>query len=350
LSDTKSTYWKSLLPILIPAILSSGFVITGISTFFNEIFNKPALQIDIVPNNQDEFETDIVIKNNGKVMATNVTMVIVSQNIIDNYSNFTTEKIKIKKINDNILKVTIPKIVQGGGSLVSIKLITNNTVMPDIYEKYGIFLVYDQGSIYKSFKGSVNSVFVSIQEFWITILSNPIYMIIIGIIVFALSIIYLKLLRRIKIKRIRNYIDATRRRISWALEQGEPIDVERQDLDHLLEMLRNMKMKKEEFDQLNQSINNTIQRYCYINKVIRDGENIIVFGGNFGSEEGLVLINQNIVKIIFWSEKRINVYTNINIDENSLLRIIRNDGKEVSTKILDTPTKLIEPEPVESPK
>ena len=248
--NTKITNWKSLLPILIPAILSSGFILTGISTFFNETFNKPNLQIDINQNQQNKSETDITIKNNGKVTATNITMIVVSQHIIDSYNNFTTENIRIEKINDNILNVTIPKIVQGGGSLVSIKLNTTDTVMPDIHEKYGIFVVYDQGSIYKSFRGYILSISEQFQEFWTIIYSDPFYMIIIGIIVIALSIIYLKFLKRLKIRRILDHIYYHRLDISTSLHRGIPINLEekRERFDYYLERLRLMKMKKEEID------------------------------------------------------------------------------------------------------
>ncbi|HJT85371.1 MAG TPA: hypothetical protein VJ697_12900 [Nitrososphaeraceae archaeon] len=47
------------------------------------------------------------------------------------------------------------------------------------------------------------------------------------------------------------------------------------------------------------------------------------------------MLNQHFINIVFWSEKRIDACSDISIDNNTLLRIIRNDGKEVYKRILD---------------
>jgi hypothetical protein len=355
LVDLKTIDWKSLIPTLIPAILSSSFIITGIGTFFSDIYNKPNIQIDIPLPNFDTLNetTKISVKNNGMTAGTNITMVIVLPKHIKSYDIFSTENVILKNASSHTLDLFISKIVPGGGSIVSIQLITDTKFIDSLFEGYGVFLTYDQGSMYKSFTFYPLSIEEKFFGFWIAIFSNPILVITIGIVLVFFLYVYYKFLRYRKItkdlRRIERHAKETvlQAKDFTDHEMIERIEMEKKKLYQVLDHL-NLKTKgnKEKFDTVKHTLDDIFSKYCYIHKVIVDDNKIVIFGQNFGTDEGLVLVNQRFGNTIQWSNTRIDIQNNPNDDNPGInIRVIKNDGIETSKEIKTSPPEPSPPEP-----
>src|SRR4029077_13572294 len=83
--------------------------------------------------------------------ATNVTLTIITpKKILQVPSTFSSDKIQTISFKENTMKVNIPKITQGIGSIVEINLLMNTTNPATSYTNYTGYAVYDQGSTLSS--------------------------------------------------------------------------------------------------------------------------------------------------------------------------------------------------------
>lgn len=159
--QTANNYLAVLVALLTITGTAIPFVVT---TLYNQLFNKPALDI------QGYFVHSKAIfhlVNDGITPATNISIKITSDSKIINLTNLDNfEKFKIvfpnntnsflnihetRMINDNLLIVFIPKLVNGKGSTFSMltSFATDNDKSDLSSEQVEALVRYDQGSILK---------------------------------------------------------------------------------------------------------------------------------------------------------------------------------------------------------
>ena len=80
--------WGTVTPIVVAIIGISGFVLPAFSSvFINQIYNKPAINIDIDTKSEKGIQK-INITNSGTIPATNLSLIITTNNhIINNITN-----------------------------------------------------------------------------------------------------------------------------------------------------------------------------------------------------------------------------------------------------------------------
>jgi hypothetical protein len=129
-------------------LLSSGLAISAFSSFYNDIYNKPNIQIEITGNEMDRKISTVEISNNGRVPAKGTTITIETPEIITGYKIFHTENITFvnsTKQDTRILELYLPRLVNGDGSFIKILIVNAKKIMD--YTHYNVYVTYDQGSV-----------------------------------------------------------------------------------------------------------------------------------------------------------------------------------------------------------
>ncbi len=131
-----------------------------ITTIYNQIYSKPNVILDIIPNIEGNGQrTRFDIRNIGVVPATNLSLLIDSPKKIMTVTNiFSTSHLSLPDFNNTILHSNIPmtinerfleikaaKLVHGGGSDILIETLIDSKTNQS-YEDYRASLIYDQGS------------------------------------------------------------------------------------------------------------------------------------------------------------------------------------------------------------
>ena len=129
--------------------MGSSVILFCITTFYNDFINKPFLDIDLVPN-EDYQTAKIIVKNIGMkpanklVLTINTTGKIIGHPEIFNIQNLTTHN----STHLNLFQLTIPRLVQGSGSAITININSSGDgISEPSSKKYSVYASYDEGSI-----------------------------------------------------------------------------------------------------------------------------------------------------------------------------------------------------------
>jgi hypothetical protein len=139
--------WSRFMIQAFSSILGSSLVVFGITTVYNDFYNKPHIHIDIInPHNIKNKMSQAIIKvaNEGVKPAKNVELTINAPGNFRTPNFLNSENFTISNSSkSNVLKVHIPRLVQGNGSIIQLNInICGNGVMYN-------------GSIIKSINGQM---------------------------------------------------------------------------------------------------------------------------------------------------------------------------------------------------
>jgi hypothetical protein len=141
--------WRTVIIQIVLPLLSSGLIISAFTSFYNDIYNKPNLQIKILHNDVDRNISTIKVTNQGRLPANNLMLTVETPaNIID-YNIFNTENVTVLNTtanNPKLLELYVPRLVQGEGSIIKIVMLMNIKKTTE-YDDYNIYVTYDEGSI-----------------------------------------------------------------------------------------------------------------------------------------------------------------------------------------------------------
>jgi hypothetical protein len=136
-----------IVPILLPLFVP---VISGLLSNF--ISDVPKLEMSfLTTNNGTHGNPTIKLYNLGKSPATNLTIHIIAPgNVLKIKDNFSNIQTSAPTFNGSMIKMFVPKLVQGGGAWVGLSPLVKLQNSTNFYSGY---LVYDQGSgSYDSFR------------------------------------------------------------------------------------------------------------------------------------------------------------------------------------------------------
>jgi hypothetical protein len=146
--DIKTTDWKGLLPVIITGILGCSVLLTGIGTFFYDIYNKPNLRIIVNENiDNNPNKTSIIVYNEGRVPATNLKLIVTAPQVIKNYSTFSTENVNTTRTSPSQLNLFTSRLPQGGGAIIATNLTTGPRPLERI-QNYSVSAPYDQEGLF----------------------------------------------------------------------------------------------------------------------------------------------------------------------------------------------------------
>ena len=154
---------------IVSALIGSGLLVTTFSSFYNEFFNKPHLNI-IVEGDQANIHRDIItIKNDGRQSATNLGLTIQTPRTFSLIDIFSTAKnTSVTNINSTFFSVHVPLFVQGEGSIIRIVIDVRYTGLL----LGGVVNVVDAGSLAQTIGISKGSVIRAVAGQDLTNLSN----------------------------------------------------------------------------------------------------------------------------------------------------------------------------------
>jgi hypothetical protein len=312
-AEKKEIDWKSALVTLVPAVLSSGLIITGLSTFFSDIYNKPDLQISTLPI--ESGTTWVNVTNDGRVPATNLTLFIRTPENILNRSNFTTEKIAVSELDPKQLRVDIPRLVQGGGSMVRMNL-TTDTKQDTNNQSVIVHAVYDQGS-------ETNEKVIHPLIF---LFSNPLVSVIVGLVTLVGTLFiyrnYKQRRSRYILRRLTTKLDLIIRR-----DAGKERYYNLERLHELRigagELFSKGRLFESHFKIFEERYRRLVFEIFYTVLADRD---LSIFGEGFGEIAGIVIIDGKKSEIRYWSQNRVDVTHPDTVQPESTLTLIKNTG------------------------
>jgi hypothetical protein len=125
-----------------------------ISSIASQITNVPAVEIEIVPR-EDNRGAEITLTNNGSAPATNLTIfVIAPENITNATENFSTVGSLSINSSGARLEAGVPKLVHGSGSIVKLDISTGQNQSSGAYI---VYVTYDQGSNMRKYPTSYSA-------------------------------------------------------------------------------------------------------------------------------------------------------------------------------------------------
>ena len=139
------TNWKAFLVQFNPAILGSGVLVSTIITSYSDFYNKPNIQIAILRDDNEATKSSVILSNKGTVPATNLKLLVKMPYNITQVDFFSLENISVQRVGSDTLKVSMPRLVQGEGSVTTINLASKESV-PAEDNGYDVYSIYDQGS------------------------------------------------------------------------------------------------------------------------------------------------------------------------------------------------------------
>jgi hypothetical protein len=156
--------WKTISIHIILPLLSSGLIISAITSFYNDIYNKSNIKIEIIPNDiVDRFST-VKITNDGRLPAKDIVITVQTPESIIGYRIINTENTTVTYVAEKdprLLKLYIPRFVNGDGSVVRVVILTAEKITD--YSNYKVYATYNQGSIkVEALKEQLNINFVQL--------------------------------------------------------------------------------------------------------------------------------------------------------------------------------------------
>jgi hypothetical protein len=150
---TLEVNWKDVGVPLITAGLTILFGSTAVITYVVAAYLIPNVNVNISSDPDNIHSAYISVKNDGKVSATQLTLTIHNPARLLNHSIFSTENYVENKnyttAHPNVLKIFVPRFVQGEGSLISVNL--NLDPKAEFNSgQYVVYTTFDQGSVKKT--------------------------------------------------------------------------------------------------------------------------------------------------------------------------------------------------------
>jgi hypothetical protein len=208
--------WTSIVIQFVPAILGSGVLITTFTGYYNDLATQPNVRFTLFPDTNNYSKFSALIENTGGGPANNFTGLIITPYSIADLRSMSLASNDISTQGSNAVKISIPKFIQGEGSIVNISLIMrNSTTYSDDYEAYAIF---DEGSVIGHFYEPAN-IFTDFVEWIITPVGFAILGITITILGLGIRYGYLRYRKfrysRIYKTEVNNYSSNLDESLSW---------------------------------------------------------------------------------------------------------------------------------------
>ena len=150
MSDNNSNKSENHTTRIITIIISLGTALIGAPTLYNvisDIFFTPTISMEFLPDHDTKNNITLEVKNIGNEAATNYLLTVKSPLKVSNYNLFITENstnIKKSLLDQKTLQISIPRLVQGPGSLIMLDLFLNSPT--NITDKFIAYSTFDQGS------------------------------------------------------------------------------------------------------------------------------------------------------------------------------------------------------------
>ena len=154
---------------IVSALIGSGLLVTTFTSFYNEFYNKPHINITVQGDLRNIHRDIITITNDGRVPATNLVLNIHtprSFSLIDHFS--TSKNMSVTKINSTLMSVEVPLFIQGEGSFIRIVIDVRYTGLL----LGGVVSTVDTGSLAQKIGISKGSVIHMVAGQVLTNLSN----------------------------------------------------------------------------------------------------------------------------------------------------------------------------------
>ena len=146
MSDNNSNKSENHTTRIITIIISLGTALIGAPTLYNvisDIFFTPTISMEFLPDYDTKNNITLEVKNIGNEAATNYLLTVKSPLKVSNYNLFITENstnIKKSLLDQKTLQISIPRLVQGPGSLIMLDLFLNSpTNITDKFIAYSTF-------------------------------------------------------------------------------------------------------------------------------------------------------------------------------------------------------------------
>jgi hypothetical protein len=157
--------WKTSGIQIFSTLIGSSLVITGLTSLYNEFYNKPDIQIHI---DETEYQAIVNIKNEGRISAHNLILSVNSSTGISNFNIHSTENYTLIQNGSTTLKIYVPRFSHGQGSLIimNITYSEHRTAYP-----MTVYGTYDEGSLSKqdiSHFAGYSTLFELFQQFAVT--------------------------------------------------------------------------------------------------------------------------------------------------------------------------------------
>lgn len=121
-------------------------VIIATIPFMVPVLTFPSISTSLHVDSHDNHIATLRVRNSGNAPATNVLLTFRAPSQIVINSVFSTENYTLIKDDDSVLRLSIPRLSNGNGSLISIDVNVSN--LTDISEKqYIAYLTHDKGSL-----------------------------------------------------------------------------------------------------------------------------------------------------------------------------------------------------------
>jgi len=160
--------WKNVVVPIITTIIVVFFGGTAVFSFIVNAFLTPDVNVNLSKSPNDKYSAYISVTNLGRVSAKQMTLTIDNPAKILNHTIFSTEEYSENKNYSNthpkILKIFIPRFVQGEGSVINVNLKVDPTVNIDSGQ-YVVYTTYDQGSVRKILPVSEQAVSAEPEQF-----------------------------------------------------------------------------------------------------------------------------------------------------------------------------------------
>lgn len=134
---------------IVVAIITGVLGASGIINVVVAYLVKPDIFAEVIPTTKSPHVATINVKNNGNAPARDLDLTVTTSSNITNHHIFSTENYteinNTKHPNPKMLKIHIPRFVEGEGSLVTIDAMTNPKPN-NASEDYNVYTTHDVGS------------------------------------------------------------------------------------------------------------------------------------------------------------------------------------------------------------
>jgi hypothetical protein len=113
--------------------------------FVFPLASYPNILLSVQFNQTDNRQSLLSISNSGTATATNVQLTLQFPSNIVNKTIFSTESYTIKQESEKLLQLSIPRLTNGEGSIMTIKSFVNSNISSK--EDYTVYATHDKGSV-----------------------------------------------------------------------------------------------------------------------------------------------------------------------------------------------------------
>jgi hypothetical protein len=224
----------------------------------------------------------------------------------------------VSKVDPKLLRVDIPRLVHGGGSMVRMGL-TTDTKQSASNQSVIVHAIYDQGS-------QTNE---KVIPLWIFLFGNPLVSVLVGLVTLVVTLLIYRNFRQRKsqsiLKRLNNTLDY--------IIEDKGVSSTHGRRDKLLDLTKlqtfatdlffKKRLSESHFNVFKEQFHRRVFEIFY---VVLAGKEISIFGYGFGEEAGVIIIDGQKSEIKQWSNTRIDAKHYNIVSEESTLTVIKNTG------------------------